>query len=133
MSTDEDMKPSFQFYTYPGTHFAGKPRYPTNFRLGHQAKTISISRQVAMMKSSELKDTRTMATGHRKASYEMKITNTTGNLEMRAVAIAKMERVKWNDRFWRTYLVCSPGCPPCRWSRGGGRKAANHRCRLMKT
>jgi len=76
LSTDEDMKPSFQFYTYPGTHFAGKPRYPTNFRLGHQAKTISISRQVAMMKSSELKDTRTMATGHRKASYEMKITNT---------------------------------------------------------
>ena len=113
MSTDEDMKPSFQFYTYPGTHFAGKPRYPTNFRLGHQAKTISISRQVAMMKSSELKDTRTMATGHRKASYEMKITNTTGNLEMRGVAIAKMERLKWNDQFWRTYLICSQGGRPC--------------------
>ena len=40
-----------------------------------------------------------MATGHREASYEMKITNATGNLKMRGVAIAKMERVKWNGQF----------------------------------
>jgi len=35
LSTDEDMKQSFQFRTHPGTNFAGKPRYPTSFRLGH--------------------------------------------------------------------------------------------------
>jgi len=74
-----------------------------------------------MMKSSELKDTRTMATGHRKASYEMKITNTTGNLEMRGVAIAKMERVKWNDRFWRTWFAVRVAHLAVGAEEGGGR------------
>jgi len=68
------------------------------------------------MRSSELKDARTTATGHRGASYEMEITNAAGNLETRGVAIAEMERVKWNDQFWRTYLICSQGSPPCCWS-----------------
>ena len=43
------------------------------------------------MRSSELKDARTTETGHtqEETSYETKITDATGNVEMRGVAIKK--------------------------------------------
>jgi len=73
LPTDEDMKQSFQFRTYPGTNFAGKPRYPTSFRLGHLPTIhhyLEASSNDEVMRSSELKDARTVATGHRETSYD---------------------------------------------------------------
>jgi len=69
---------------YPVTNFPCKPRYPTNFRLGHHSSGqpfTLISTQSSMERSSELKDACTTAIGHKEARYAMKITDGTGSLE----------------------------------------------------